>query len=103
VVLADRGFSSYANLATLGARGVEAVMRLHPFRKLDWRAGQRLGRRDRLVSWQKGRWESPLWTPEQWAQLPAALPVRVVEIVVAVPGFRTQKLVLVTTLLDAQT
>jgi len=103
VVLADRGFSSYANLATLGARGVDAVMRLHPFRKLDWRAGRRLGRRDRLVTWQKGRWEGPLWTPEQWAQLPAELTVRVVEIVVAVPGFRTQKLVLVTTLLDAAT
>ena len=35
--------------------------------------------------------------------MPAELDVRLVEIVVAVPGFRTQKLVLVTTLLDAQT
>ena len=103
VVLADRGFSSYASLATLLARGVDSVMRLHHFRKLDWRAGKRLGRRDRLVTWQKGRWEGPLWTLEQWGQLPAELTVRVVEIVVAVPGFRTQKFVLVTTLLDAPT
>ena len=44
-----------------------------------------------------------LWTTEQWEQVPAELTVRLVEIVVAVPGFRTQKLVLVTTLLDAQT
>jgi hypothetical protein len=103
VVLADRGFSSYASLATLLARGVDSVMRLHPFRKVDWRAGKSLGHRDRLVTWQKGRWEGPLWTAAQWAQLPAELTVRLVEIVVAVPGFRTQKLVLVTTLLDAQT
>lgn len=103
VVLADRGFSSYASLATLRARGVDAVMRLHQFRKLDWRAGQRLGRRDRLVTWQRGALQGKLWTAEQWAQVSAELPVRLVEIVVAVPGFRTQKLVLVTTLLDAQT
>lgn len=103
VALADRGFSSYASLATLLARGVDSVMRLHHFRKLDWRAGKSLGRRDRLVTWKKGRWEGPLWTLEQWEQLPAELTVRLVEIVVAVPGFRTQKLVLVTTLLDAQT
>jgi hypothetical protein len=103
VVLADRGFSSYASLATLLAHGVDAVMRVHHFRKLDWRAGKRLGHRDRLVTWKKGQRQGKLWTAEQWAQLPEELDVRLVEIVVAVPGFRTQKLVLVTTLLDAQT
>ena len=103
VVLADRGFSSYATLATLLARGVDAVMRVHHFRKLDWRAGQRLGARDRLVTWKKSQLQGKLWTAEQWAQVPGELTVRLVEIVVAVPGFRTQKLVLVTTLLDAQT
>lgn len=102
VVLADRGFSSFATLATLWARGVDSVMRLHHFRKLDWRAGKRLGRRDRLVTWKKGQLQGKLWTAEQWAQVPTELTVRLVEIVVAVPGFRTQKLVLVTTLLDAQ-
>ena len=103
VMLADRGFSSFATLATLWASGVDSVLRLHQFRKLDWRAGQRLGRRDRLVTWQKGPLQGKLWTAEQWALVPAALTVRLVEIVVTVPGFRTQKLVLVTTLLDAQT
>jgi hypothetical protein len=103
VVLADRGFSSFPSLATLLAQGVDAVMRVHHFRKLDWRAGQRLGRRDRLVTWKKNQFQGQLWSREQWAQLPAELAVRLVEITVAVPGFRTQKLVLVTTLLDAQT
>lgn len=103
VVLADRGFSSFPSLATLLARGVDAVMRVHQFRKLDWRKGQRLGRRDRLVTWRKNQFQGKLWSPEQWAQLPAELTVRLVEVLVAVPGFRTQKLALVTTLLDAQT
>ena len=73
-------------------------MRVHHFRKLDWR----VGRRDRLVCWKKGPWQGSLWTREQWASWPETMTVRLVEIVVAVPGFRTQKLVLVTTLLDAQ-
>lgn len=102
VVLADRGFSSFANLATLLARGVDAVMRLHHFRRLDWRSGRRLGGRDRIVRWSKGPFQGQLWTRAQWEELPAHLDVRVVEIQVEVPGFRTQKLVLVTTLLDAQ-
>lgn len=100
VVLADRGFSSFANLAVLRARGVDAVLRLHHFRKLDWRSGRRLGRRDRVVRWRKGPCQGQLWTRAQWDELPEDLEVRVVEIPVAVPGFRTQKLVLVTTLLD---
>lgn len=103
VVLADRGFSSYGSLASLFTRGVDAVMRLHQFRKLDWRAGKRLGRRDRLVTWRKGLLQGKLWTAEAWAALPEELPVRLVEIVVNVPGFRTHKIVLVTTLLDAPT
>jgi hypothetical protein len=103
VVLADRGFSSYASLATLLTHGVDAVMRVHHFRKLDWRAGKRLGLRDRLVTWSKSQRQGKLWTVARWAQLPEALTVRLVEIVVAVPGFRTRKLVLVTTLVDAQT
>jgi len=103
VVLADRGFSSFPSLATLLARGVDAVMRVHQFRKLDWRTGQRLGHRDRCVTWKKNQLQGKLWSRAQWEQLPEAITVRLVEIVVAVPGFRTQKLVLVTTLLDAQT
>jgi hypothetical protein len=103
VVLADRGFCSFANLATLLGRGVDAVMRVHHFRKIDWRAGRRLGRRDRLVRWVKGPWQGLLWTRAQWEQLPEAITVRLVEIQVAVPGFRTQRLVLVTTLWDAPT
>ncbi len=40
-------------------------------------------------------------TPEEFARLPKSLPVRVVRYSVAHPGFRTQTVTLVTTLLDA--
>jgi len=101
IVLADRGFCSYGNLAALLQKGVGAVMRIHHFRKLDWRVGRRLGRRDRLISWQKPQLQTDVWTKEQWTQLPEQIPLRLVEVRVAVPGFRTQRIVLVTTLLEA--
>lgn len=101
IVLADRGFCSYGNLAALLQKGVGAVMRIHHFRKLDWRAGRRLGQRDRLVTWQKPYLQTDVWTQEQWTQLPEQIPLRLVEVRVAVPGFRTQRIVLVTTLLAA--
>jgi hypothetical protein len=100
IVLADRGFCSYGNLAALLQQGVGAVMRLHHFRKLDWRAGRRLGQRDRLVIWRKPYLQTDVWTKEQWQQLPEQIPLRLVEVRVAVPGFRTQRIVLVTTLLE---
>jgi hypothetical protein len=101
IVLADRGFCSYGNLAALLQRGAGAVMRIHHFRKLDWRRGQRLGRRDRLVEWRKPQLQTDVWTAEQWKQLPEQITLRTVEVRVEVPGFRTQRIVLVTTLLAA--
>ncbi len=101
VMLADRGFCSYGNLAALVQGQVHAVLRLHHFRKLDWRVGRRLGYRDQLVIWQKPYLQTNVWTKEQWQQLPGQIPLRMVEIRVAAPGFRTQRIVLITTLLDA--
>lgn len=101
IVLADRGFCSYGNLAALLQTGVGAVMRIHHFRKLDWRRGRNLGWRDRLVEWRKPLLQTDVWTKEQWQQLPERILLRMVEVGVAVPGFRTQRIVLVTTLLEA--
>jgi hypothetical protein len=100
IVLADRGFCSYGNLAALLQQGVHAVMRIHHFRRLDWRAGRRVGRRDQLVQWRKPLLQTNVWTKEQWKQLPEQIALRLVEIRVEVPGFRTQRVVLVTTLID---
>jgi hypothetical protein len=102
IVLADRGFCSYGNLAALFDRGVDALMRIHHFRKLDWRTGRRLGHRDRLIQWRKPQLQTDVWTKAQWQQMPEQVDLRLVELRVQTPGFRTQKIVLITTLLDAQ-
>jgi hypothetical protein len=102
LVLADRGFCSYGLLAVLQARKVDAVFRLHHLRRQDFRRGQRLGPDDRVMTWQRpdARPNDP-WQPEH-ASLPATLQIRLVRYQVAVPGFRTRRITLATTLLDAQ-
>lgn len=100
IILADRGFSSYATLAGLWQqRGVDSVMRLHQMRKADFRTGRRLGPDDRLVVWHKPA-RTETWTVEEYAALPETLTLRMIRLKVTAPGFRTQSVVLVTTLLD---
>lgn len=101
IVLADRAFCSYAALAALQAqRGVDSVMRLHQKRPVDFRRGRPLGPEDRLVTWQKPAQRTESWSAAEFAALPASLTVRMIRLRVTAPGFRTQSVVLVTTLLD---
>lgn len=100
IVLADRYFSGWFDIALLLGRGVDSLIRKHQKRHTDFRTGRRLGRDDHLVYWRKP--EQPDWmSPEQYAALPAELTLREVRIRVAQRGFRTKTLVVVTTLLDA--
>jgi hypothetical protein len=101
ILLADRYFCSYWELALVCERGGDVVTRLHQRRKADFRRGQRLGPCDHVVSWAKP--PRPEWmTPEEYARLPAALAVRELRVRVAQPGYRTRVLVVATTLLDAE-
>ncbi|MDA0350552.1 MAG: IS4 family transposase [Verrucomicrobia bacterium] len=102
VVLTDRGFSSYGNLASLFTEGIDAVMRMHQMRKPDYRQGKALGPMDRLVTWAKPKCPEG-WDGDHWAGLPATMALRIVRIRVEVKGFRVRRYDLVTTLLDAET
>jgi hypothetical protein len=123
VVLADRGLCSFAHLARLAARGVFAVFRIHQRVRVDFTPGRgfvrteerlnplglprsrwvgALGAYDQVVEWFKpGEW--PPWMgPEAYRALPEVLRVRELRYQVAVAGFRTREVTLVTTLLDAE-
>jgi hypothetical protein len=102
VVLTDRGFSSYGNLASLLINGVDAVMRVHQARKLDYRKGQVLGPLDRLIQWEKPQ-RPKGWDQRHWASLPEVMTLRIVRIRIEVKGFRVRQYDLVTSLLDATT
>lgn len=100
VVLADRYFSGWFDMALLKQRKVEIVVRKHQLRATDFRTGQRLGRNDHLVCWSKPK--RPEWmSEEQYSALPDSLTLREVRVHVEQKGFRTRELVVVTTLLDA--
>jgi len=124
VLLTDRGLCSFAHLALLLSAGVFAVFRLHqktivsfrkgrmhvpprPFPKLKGAKGlprsrwvRWLGRRDQLVEYYKPE-SRPNWiTVEAYAALPEAIVVRELRFAIAVPGFRTKEVTLVTTLTD---
>ena len=100
VVLADRFYCGWFTIALLQELKVDVVVRLHQLRKADFSRGQRLGSGDHLVEWPRP--PRPDWIDEvRYARMPATLRVREVEVQVKEPGFRTQSLVVVTTLTDA--
>ena len=101
IILADRYFSGWSDIALPLQRGIDVVVRKHQKRRTDFRTGRRLGKDDHLIVW--SRPERPKWmSTDQYATLPAELTLREVRICVAQKGFRTKSLVVVTTLLDAE-
>ncbi len=53
VMLADRHYSSYADIVRLKRLGVDVVFRMNQTRPADFRAGKSLGPEDRVVIWRK--------------------------------------------------
>src|SRR5262249_48026928 len=51
VVLGDRYYGSYFDIALLKQRGVDSVFRLHQRRPCDFRRGRRVGEGDPIVNW----------------------------------------------------
>jgi hypothetical protein len=100
ILLGDRIFGTFCEIAGLAHRGVDVVFRWRANRPLDFRRGLRLGHDDHLVNWRK-----PTACPEgfdesEFAALPAELTGRELRVRVTTPGFRVKWLVVVTTLLD---
>lgn len=101
LLLSDRGFCSYYAISKLQDRKVHCLMRLHQARKNNFKKGKHGESNDHVVTWHKPVKRSPALTPEEFATLPETLTVRIVQLDVSAKGFRTQHIVLVTTLLDA--
>ena len=102
VILTDRGFCSYVEIAMLLSYGIDSVMRMNAAKKVNFYEGQILGFHDHIVTWQKPATRSPMLTPEQFDLLSPTLELREIHYLVAINGFRTQEVIVVTTLLDAE-
>ena len=113
LLLADRGFCSFAHLALLIQRGVQAVIRVHgqrrvqfgqpyrPYAGVTWSV--RLGRDDQLTLWRKTAVPSRVMSRAAYDALPELNLVRELRYRVSRPGYRTRCVTLVTTLLNPQT
>ena len=101
VLVADRIYCTYADIALLRKQFVDSVLRLHGARKVDFRKGRRLGKHDRIFTWEKPK-QCPKTLPRHlYDLLPDTLTVRVLRFTIPQKGFRTKQITVVTTLLDA--
>jgi len=101
VLPADRYFCTWFTFALGLRQGVDVVARLHASRNQDFRVGCRYGAGERLMVW--ARPPRPEWLDEAlYESLPRVLSVREILVHVTIPGRRTRRLIVATTLLDRQ-
>jgi Transposase DDE domain len=102
IVLADRAFCSFVDVARMLERGVHCVLRMHQRREADFRKGKRLGHDDRLITWSRSkRWlDSCGISREAFNRLPETIPLRMIRITGVPKGFRSRTIVVVTTFID---
>lgn len=99
ILLGDKGFNNYRDVALLKARGVDTLMNLRrkPFKNHE--KIRSLGENDWLVRWKRPE-RIKGYSKEEWDSLPAEKTVRMIRIEINNPGFRSQEIFLVTTLTD---
>ena len=103
IVLGDRLYDSYRDIAVLKAGGVDSVLGKKQSRVVDFRKGRRLGPHDHIVIWQKPKYDANRFDSyEEWKALPAQMEMREIKRVVRAPNGRRRTVILVTTLLDAE-
>lgn len=99
VFVADRAYCSYWLFAALQYRGVDVAIRLHQSRHYDFQSGQSLGHDDHVVTWDRPA--RPEWMDKAtYLAVPKTLSVREVRFRVERPGFRTDEILVATTLSD---
>jgi len=104
IVLGDRYFCSYWQIAAFHKRRVDCIFRMHQLRHIDFRKGRCFGYWDHVVKWQRPIASNrPEWLDQDdYHAMPGELEIREVKRRVHIKGFRVRVLVLATTLLDAQ-
>lgn len=103
VVLGDRHFCSFFEIADLKRRGADVVLRQHQCRITDFRRGVRLGRYDHRVVWKKPA--RPDWMDEEsYQEFPDELVMREARMHIKGKGrkVRTRTITIATTFTDPQ-
>ena len=98
VVLGDGYYCSYGNIATILRQGGHCIFPSGRDKNIE--KIRRLGKGDHLVRLRRPASRARSWTGIQWRKFPAQIVLRMIEIPVERPGFKTRKLRLFTTLTD---
>jgi hypothetical protein len=99
ILVADSYYCTYWLIAACLARGVQIVMKNHHKRDDDPADARRLNKHERIVTWNLP--PRPEWMSEEvYAEQPATVEIRLIDVQVSEPGFRTQGFTVATTLLD---
>jgi hypothetical protein len=96
LLVADRGFCSYTQIALLFQQGIDVVMRLHQRRPIGWN-------RDVRETWMRPPRQPDWMSDSDWRRLPDQLTVRIVRYTVNRKGCRTRQVYVATTLLNPLT
>jgi hypothetical protein len=102
IVLGDRLYDAYRDIAELKSRGVNSVFGKNASRAIDFRRGRQLGPNDHVVVWQRPKYDANRFDSyEQWQSLPKEMNMREIKKIVRRKGGRTRSVIVVTTLLDS--
>ena len=103
VLVGDRAFCAYADMFTIKNIKCDAVFRKHQSRTTAMRKGKIVGDCDKLVTWYKPKTCPKGLNKDEFNALPPSITVREIYYYIVIPGFRTQQVSLITTLLDEAT
>ncbi len=97
ILLGDRAFCAYADIVTIKKLHCDAVFRKHQARKVSMRKGKIVGDCDKLVTWYKPKICPKGLNLDEFDALPQTITVREIFYYIVIPGFRTQRVSLITT------
>jgi hypothetical protein len=103
ILLGDRLYDAYRDIALLQARGVNVVFGKKQSRRCDFRSGEKLGPDDHVVVWKKPKYDpSRFESREEWESLPDTIKMREVRAKIRRKGYRNREVIIVTNLLDGE-
>lgn len=104
VLLGDCAFCSYADIVFIQNQACLDVFRLSQTRKNEIERGRRkpLNSYESIEVWHRPKTCLKGLSPEEFAQIPKTLTIRVIKYYIPSPGFRTKSVILTTTLLDSK-
>ncbi len=100
VLLGDRAFCAYSDIVVIKKLDCDAVFRKNQSRKTSTKKGKIVGACDKLITWHKPKNCPKGLSKDEFDALPPSIIVRQIFYYIVIPGYRTARVSLITTLLN---